>query len=276
MAIENEDKVNSEDDANVADEESAATEKEVEVAAEAEASEKKSNKLRALLMVLIVAIPGSSILAYIFMPDQLNSPFSDEAGADKQSSSDFDAVSPVTLYPIDGSGVRAQEPEWVAKQRTEMEKRHAELRKQNEEQMASRMNTSEVPQWVKDQQVQAEQRRQEFEKQNVASNQLAHEPPQWVKDQRAQMQKEQERYQQEWAKRSAAMASNRPPQPPWVTNQPGVNAYPPAQGYQNQMPVYGQNPAPYYNGAVPPANPYYYGNAPYSGPYNAPYGYPYR
>ena len=270
MTIENEDKVNSEDDANAANESSSTTEKNVEV----EASEKKSNKLTTMLMALIVAIPAGSILAYVFMPDQLNSPFSDEATAGKQSSSD--SASAVTLYPIDGNGVHAQEPEWVAKQRAEMDKRHAELRKQNEEQRASRMNSSEVPQWVKDQQAQAEQRRQEFEKQNVASNRLAPEPPQWVKDQQVQMQKDQERYQQEWAKRSAAMASNRPPQPPWVTNHSGVNAYPPAQGYQNQMPVYGQNPAPYYNGSVPPANPNYYGNAPYSGPYNAPYGYPYR
>lgn len=244
MAIENEDKVNSEDGINQANEESDTAEKKVEAVAEVEISDKKSNKLTTMLMALIVAIPAGAILAYIVMPDQLNDMFSNEAGADQQSSSDFAPASPVTLYPIDGSGIRAQEPEWVAKQRAEMEKRHAELKKQNEEQRASHMNSSEVPQWVKDQ---------------------------W-----AQMQKEQERYQQEWAKRSADMASNRPPQPPWVTNHPGVNAYPPAQGYQNQMPVYRQNPAPYYNGSAPPVNPYYYGNAPYYGPHNAPYGYPNR
>ena len=242
MTIENKDKVNSEDDASTANESSSISEENVEVTAEVEASEKKSNKLTTMLMALIVAIPASSILAYVFMPDQLNSPFSDEATASKQSSSD--SASAVTLYPIDGSGVRAQEPEWVAKQRAEMDKRHAELRKQNEEQQASRMNSSEVPQWVKDQQ--------------------------------AQMQKEQERYQRELAKRSAAMASNRPAQPPWLANHSGVNAYPPAQGYRNQMPVYGQNQGPYNNGFVPPVNPNYYGNAPYSGPYNAPNGYPYR
>ena len=283
MAIENEDTANSEEDASV---DNAKTEKIAEklqamgvMGSSKKSAEAGSNKMMALMMVLIVAVPASAIIAYIAMPQQLDDVLSLSNGVENKTLNNFQAAQQTPAYPSAESFNRTQEPEWLAQRRAEIEKRRAEFEKHNTDHYAANRSSSEPPQWVKDRQAQMEQRRAEFEKQNVdnyAVNRNPSEPPQWVKDQQALMQQEQEKYQQQWAKRSADMPYNRAPNQPGYMANPGMNAY---QSYQAPVNAYAQNPGPYYNGYAQPINPYYYNNAPYSGPHRMPYGqygYPYR
>lgn len=252
------------------------------------APEKKSHTIMSMMMVLIIAIPAGLIAAYVAMPDQLNELFSFASSTDNQSSSSFDARSQMPVHPAAGNRVHAQEPEWVAQRRAEMEKRRSEFEKQNADKSSSNMNQSEQPQWYKDRQAEMEKRRSEFEKQkadNFTANMNPSEPPQWVKDRQDKMEQERARYQEQRTKQLANMANNRMP---GYMNHPGMQApqmaatvpnnQVPVWQNQNRANVYPQGPVPYYNGYAQRVNPNPYYNAPYypNGPYGAPYGYPYR
>ena len=240
MATKNEKAANNEADANVKNEK---IKTEEEMTTNKETSGTGPKNMASMLMATVVAIPSMMIAAYLLAPQQLISDFSSlSTSGDARSNVNYEQQQ-MPAHANAENWNRNQEPEWVAVQRAEMEKR-----------------------------------RSEFEKKNAdlyAKNRVSPEPPQWVKDQQALMQKEQAKYQQEWEQRSAQMANNRNQPRPGYMNNPAMNMYP-----QNQVPAYGyaQNPAPYYNGYTQPVNPYQYNNGPYTGPQQAPYlqnGYPY-
>ncbi|MCW8922320.1 MAG: hypothetical protein OQK69_01635 [Gammaproteobacteria bacterium] len=171
-------------------------------------------KLSSILMAMIVAVPAGMIVAYVAMPDQLNEMFSTTSAVESQQLNVYQMPPQMPAQVASENFNRNQEPEWVAQQRAEMEKRRAE-----------------------------------FDKKNAASRAAAEaEMPQWVKDQQAFMKKEQER-QQEWAKRSAGQAYNVQPNMPGYMNNAGVNAYQQNPGqYYNGYP---QPINPYNNYNVP-------------------------
>jgi len=233
-----------------------------------------SNKMMIFMMALIVAVPVSTIVAYIVMPQQLNEFLSSSSAVGSNGFNHFPGNQQAPVSPSARRFNQTQQPDWVVQRRAEMQKRHAEFQKRNANQPVANRGSSEYDQRMKDRQAKMEQRRADFEKQNAgnyAANRNPSEPPQWVKDQQALMQKEQEKYRQQWANRSTDMPYNRAQNQSAYMANPGMNTY---QSNQAPANVYAHNPAPYYNGYVQPVNPYYYNNAPYPGSYNAPYGQP--
>lgn len=283
----------------------------------------ESRRFSPLLITMLVAIPAVAIIAYMNMPDQFNQWLSSITGSSSTASEQQDnpaivnayAQTPQTQMPQRQASVNAvgdrwnrpgyqsQEPQWVAQQKADMEKRRLEFQKQNpepewlvaqradmEKRRLAFLKQNPEPEWVTKQRADMEKRRLEFEKQNSARygadwRQPA-EPPQWVKDRQAEMERDMARYQENARNHSNGSAYNRAPE---YMQHPRVNSYQQngagvnnrMQPRQNQNPVqaYPQAQRQYYNTYNYPPNPYYY-NVPRNGfrQNNAPYGrygYPY-
>jgi len=212
------------------------------------------DKITPWLMIIIVAIPAASIIAYINMPEKFDDTLSSVSNSLSVSGNEENSGG--MAYPAANQN-RYHDPEWVTQRRIAMEKRRAEFNKKNAERFALNNN---------------------------AANFNSVEPHQWVKDQQAKIKQEQARYQEQMTKQFADTRNNRMPeymsrQGMNVPQMRAVNQNNQAQYWQSQnlANAYPQAPVPNYNGYAQPINPYYY-NGPYyqPGPNNASYGYPYR
>jgi hypothetical protein len=245
------------------------TSKETAYAAHKTKQDKRSGLASPMLITVLLALPVAAVIAYVYMPEELNKYLSFDNSLETTASKDAanstnrtDYIpatasmdSPVATRPGDYAIHQHQpqynqQPDWMERQRAEFEKRRSEYQQYN----ANRLNNQSPPatsvgspQWVIDRQAEIEKQRVEMEKQREQYlKQVQEQQARWVNNQasqQAQYHSGINPYQQH------AGANRQPAQPMPYAQYQRYNPYRPAQGY-------------------PPAPIYYYA------PNNAAYGYP--
>lgn len=245
------------------------TSKETAYAAHKTKQDKRSRLASPMLITVLLALPVAAVIAYVYMPDELNKYLSFGNSLEATASKDAAKSTNSTDYIPATAGMDSpvatqsgdyaihqyqpqynQQPDWMERQRAEFEKRRSGYQQYH----ANRLNNQSPPatsvgspQWVIDRQAEIEKQRAEMQKQREQYlKQVQEQQARWVNNQasqQAQYHSGISPYQQH------AGANRQPAQPMPYAQYQRYNPYHPAQGY-------------------PPAPIYYYA------PNNGAYGYP--